>query len=152
MAAPTSGPGTPSSIIDTATDVGARAARHLRSDAVVWLTTVAPSGAPSPNPVWFLWDGGITVQIHSLPEAARVRHLRTNPRVALHFDSDENGEHIVVLSGRAELRPDDPAADTVPAYLAKYRDHILRIGHTPASFAAQYSQPIVVTLTGLRGF
>ena len=40
--------------LDEGSEFGARAARHLREDPVLWLTTVAPSGAPSPNPVWFL--------------------------------------------------------------------------------------------------
>jgi PPOX class probable F420-dependent enzyme len=138
--------------IDETSEFGARAARHLRTDIVVWLTTVTPSGAPSPNPVWFLWDGADTVQVHSLPDAARVRHLRTNPLVTLSFDGDGRGGDIVVLSGRAELHPDDPTADAVPGYVAKYGEHITRIHHTPRSFAERYSLPVVVTLTGLRGY
>jgi PPOX class probable F420-dependent enzyme len=145
------GADTPALILDESTAFGARAAEHLRSDVVVWLTTVSPSGAPSPNPVWFLWDGGRTVQIHSLPNAARVRHLQTHPRVTLHFDGDGLGGDIVVLSGAAAPHPDDPAADAVPDYLTKYSEHITRIGSTPQNFAARYSVPIVVTLTGLRG-
>ena len=44
-------------VIDEGTEFGARVARHLREDVVVWLTTVTPSGAPLPAPVWFIWDG-----------------------------------------------------------------------------------------------
>jgi PPOX class probable F420-dependent enzyme len=147
----TTGQGTGSFGIDEGTDFGARAARRLREDVVVWLTTVGPSGAPSPNPVWFLWDGADQVQIHSLPDAARVRHVQANPRVALHFDGDRRGGDIVVLPGRAEVRPDAPAADAVEAYVAKYGEHITRINHTPRSFAERYDTPLVITLTGLRG-
>lgn len=94
--------------LDEGSEFGARAARHLRDDPVLWLTTVAPSGAPSPNPVWFLWDQASTVQIFSLPDAARVRHLATNPRVALHFDGDGQGGDIIVLSATAAVRPGEP--------------------------------------------
>jgi len=141
--------------IDESTDFGARAARHLREDVVLWLTTVSPSGAPSPNPVWFTWDGAATVELYSLPDAARVRHLRANPRVTLHFDGDGQGGDIVVLAGTAEVRPTTgavPPADAVPAYLAKYAARIPNLGLTPAAFAEQYATPITVTLTRLRGY
>jgi len=138
--------------IDEDTPFGARVARHLREGVAVWLTTVAPSGTPTPNPVWFQWDGADRVRVHSLPDAARVRHLATNPRVALHFDDDGSGSRVVVLTGTARPAPELPAADADPAYLARYAEHITRIGHTPASFAAQYSLPVEVTLTGLRGY
>lgn len=138
-------------LVDESTEFGSRVARRLREEVVVWLTTVGPSGAPSPNPVWFLWDGRGTVTVHSLPAAARVAHLRANPRVTLHPDGNGQGGDIIVLSGVARLRPDDPSAAAQPDYLAKYADHIRRIGHTPESFAARYSLPISVNLTRLRG-
>ncbi len=137
--------------IDEDGEFGARAAHHLRTDPVVWLTTVSPLGAPSPNPVWFLWDGAATVCLFSLPDAARVRHVAANPRVSLNFAGDGRGGDIVVLTGTAELRPDDPPAHQVPEYLAKYAGHIARIGLTPAAFAERYSLPVTVTLTRLRG-
>jgi PPOX class probable F420-dependent enzyme len=137
--------------IDESTEFGARATRHLREDAVVWLTTVGTSGAPAPNPVWFLWDGADTVLTWNLPTAARVGHIGANPRVALNFDGNGHGGDIVVLAGTAVVDPSRPAADAVADYVAKYAEDIPRIGHTPASFAAQYSTPIVVTLERLRG-
>ncbi len=45
-------------MIDESTEFGARVARHLREDIVVWMTTVTPDGSPLPMPVWFHWDGG----------------------------------------------------------------------------------------------
>jgi PPOX class probable F420-dependent enzyme len=137
--------------IDEGGQFGARAARHLRDDPVVWLTTVGAAGAPSPNPVWFLWDGAATVRLFSLPEAARVRHVAANPHVSLNFPGDGQGGDIVVLNGTAELRPEDPQADRVPGYLAKYAGHIARIGLTPTTFARRYSLPITITLSRLRG-
>ncbi len=118
---------------------------------MVWLTTVSPAGAPSPNPVWFLWDGLSGVLVFSLPDAARVRYLRANPAVSLNFGGDGMGGDIVVISGDAVSDPDGPGADHVPEYLAKYGGHITRIGLTPETFAARYSLPIKITLNRLRG-
>ena len=60
------------------------------------MTTVTPSGQPSPSPVWFLWDGAETVLMYSR-ESPRLRHLAANPRVALNFAGDGRGGDIVVL-------------------------------------------------------
>ena len=152
MTEPTAPAGPGPLTIDESSQFGARAARHLREDPVVWLTTVSSNGAPSPNPVWFLWDGASTVDVFSLPDAARVRHLRANPRVALNFGGNGQGGDIVVLSGIAAPHPHAPGADAVPEYLAKYARHIQRIGQTPQTFAQKYSLRITVTLTRLRGF
>jgi PPOX class probable F420-dependent enzyme len=137
--------------IEAGTEFGARVVRHLREDRVLWLTTVGPSGAPSPNPVWFLWDGAASVRIYSLPDAARVRHMRANPGVSLNFPGDARGGDVVVLTGTAQLRPGDPRADADPDYLAKYSDDIGRIGLTTPRFAQRYSLPVVVSLTRVRG-
>ncbi|WP_088317198.1 TIGR03667 family PPOX class F420-dependent oxidoreductase [Kineosporia sp. R_H_3] len=137
--------------IDESTEFGARAARHLREDPVVWLTTVTPSGAPSPNPVWFLWDGADTVRTWNLPTAARVTHVAANERVSLNFHGDGNGGDIVVLSGVALVDDTQPAADAVPEYMAKYAGHMTRIGYTPSGFGERYSTPVTVRLTRLRG-
>lgn len=137
--------------IDESTEFGARAARHLREDWVAWLTTVGPSGAPSPNPVWFLWDGAATVLVWNLPSSARVAHLASNPRVALHFPGNDLGEDIVVLAGTATVDQSRPGPDAVPDYVAKYGDEMVAISGSQANFAATYSTPVVVTLSRLRG-
>jgi PPOX class probable F420-dependent enzyme len=136
--------------IDEGSEFGARVARHLREDLVVWLTTVSPSGAPLPSPVWFLWEEPETVRLHSV-DGARVRNLRANPRVALSFRGDERGGDIVVLTGTAAVAEDAAPADEDEPYLAKYVQEMSRLGYAPASFAAEYSVPIAVTLTGVRG-
>jgi PPOX class probable F420-dependent enzyme len=141
----------PAFTIDEGSEFGLRAARHLRDDVVVWLTTVTPGGAPAPNPVWFRWDGAATVRVFSLPGAARVGHLAANPRVTLNVAGNGQGGDIVVLSGLAEAHPDDAPADADPDYVAKYAPHITRIGLTPRTFAERYSLPLRITLTRLRG-
>lgn len=41
-------------IIDLTTEYGARVARRLQDEQVIWLTTVGRDGTPQPNPVWFI--------------------------------------------------------------------------------------------------
>src|SRR4051812_767645 len=137
-------------MIDEATDFGARVARHLREDTVVWLTTVSAAGAPLPSPVWFVWDGEDGVTMHSMP-GARVRNIEANPRVALNFAGNGQGGDIVVLSGRAQIDRGAQGADRDEAYLAKYASHIERIGMTPEAFAQRYDHPVRIRLTRVRG-
>ena len=139
------------SVIDESTEFGARAARHLREEIVVWMTTVTPGGAPVPRPVWFIWDGAESVVMYSQPKL-RIRNLEANSRVALNFDGDGDGGDIVVLSGTAAVDRDLPAANDDPAYLAKYDEHITRIDMTPETFAREYSVPVRIDLTGLQGY
>ncbi len=137
-------------VIDQDSEFGARVARHLREEIVVWLTTVTPAGAPLPRPVWFLWDGAESVLVYSQP-GARVRNLQGNRRVTLNFDGDGRGGDIVVLSGDATIDEDAPPADKLGEYLAKYADHISRIGMTPATFAQRYEVPVRIQVTRLSG-
>lgn len=137
-------------LIDESSEFGARAARHLREEVVVWMTTVTPAGAPLPSPVWFLWDGDEAVVMYSMP-GARVRNLEQNPRVTLNFGGDGGGGDIVVLSGRATAGDGVPPADRNDGYVAKYGDHIARIGRNPESFAERYSVPVRIRLTRIRG-
>lgn len=138
-------------MIDESTEFGARAARHLREEVVVWMTTVTPGGAPVPRPVWFIWDGAESVVMYSQPKL-RIRNLEANSRVALNFDGDGDGGDIVVLSGTAAVDRELPAAKDNPEYLAKYDDHIARLGRTPETFAREYSVPVGIRLTGLQGY
>jgi PPOX class probable F420-dependent enzyme len=138
-------------MIDEGTEFGARAARHLRDDRIVWLTTVTPAGVPLPSPVWFLWDGGETVLLFSLAGIARTRNIEANPHVSLNFAGDGSGGDIVVLSGRATIELDAPPAHRVETYVEKYIWGFDRLGVTPEQFAARYSVPIRIRLTRLRG-
>src|SRR5688572_14609755 len=54
----------------------------LRSEATIWLSTVAPDGTPHLVPIWFTWDGE-AVWIFSKPHAVKVRNMRRNGRVML---------------------------------------------------------------------
>ena len=132
-------------------EFGERAARRLRDEQVVWLTTVGRDGTPQPSPVWFLWEDG-TVLIYSKPDVPKVRNIARNAQVALSFNSDEHGNDVVVLTGTAEVLDARPPATDNAAYIAKYAAGIASIQMTPESFAAEYSQPIRVMPMKLRGF
>jgi PPOX class probable F420-dependent enzyme len=138
-------------VVDLSGDFGARAAAHLREDVVVWLTTVSPSGAPLPTPVWFWWDGDDTLRIQSLPTARRVEDVAANDRVSLNFAGDGQGGDIVVFSGRARMVDDAPPVEQVEGYVSKYRSRMERLGLTPAQFGARYSIALEVELRRLRG-
>ena len=137
-------------MIDQDSELGARAARRLRDEVVIWMTTVTPDGSPLPRPVWFIWDGAESAVIYSRP-SPRVRNLETNPRVTLHFDGDGGGGDIIVFSGTAAVDPELPPADQSPQYLEKYDEHIARIGMTPESFAGAYSVPVRIRFTRVDG-
>ena len=137
-------------MIDEETEFGARAARRLREEHLAWLTTVSPSGAPQPVPIWFLWDGSESVLLYSRPSTPKLRNIEQNPRATLHLDGNGGGGDIVVCHGLASVS-DDASAAEVPAYVTKYAALIERSGWTPASFAADYSVPIRIAISRIRG-
>jgi PPOX class probable F420-dependent enzyme len=137
-------------MLDESTEFGARAARRLRDERIAWLTTVDGSATPQPVPVWFLWDGAGTVLLYSRPGTAKLRNIERNPRVSLNLDGNGQGGDIVVCLGAARLS-EDPAADEVADYIAKYAALIERNGWTPATFAADYSVPLRLEIARVRG-
>jgi PPOX class probable F420-dependent enzyme len=138
-------------MVDFSSRFGQRAADRLREEMVIWFTTAGTDGTPQPRPVWFWWDGDCSVVIYSKPDTHKLRHLEHNPTIALHFDSDGRGGDIVVLTGRAQVDPETPAADQHSQYCEKYAPGFERLGSTPERFAQSYSVPILVVLRSLRG-
>jgi PPOX class probable F420-dependent enzyme len=132
------------------TPFGERVARRLREELIIWMTTVGADGTPQPNPVWFLWDGE-SFLIYSLPDAARLPHIRRNPNVSLNFDGNGKGGDIVVITGEARITTDDPPADKNPTYVEKYRERISTNFKTPEVFASRYSVTLRVTPRKVRG-
>jgi PPOX class probable F420-dependent enzyme len=130
--------------------LGRKALRKLKREQIVWLTSVDERGRPQPRPVWFHWDGE-DVLLFSQPKAAKIRQIDARPHVALHFNSDEAGNEVVVLLGEA-ARVEAVPEERVKSYLRKYRSGIADLEMTPASFQADYRVPIVVRPTALRGF
>ena len=137
---------------DPSMPFGERVARRLRDERLMWLTTVDAKGMPQPTPIWFWWDEAIsTLLIYSRSDAKRLAHLQQNPRVALNFDGNGSGGDIIVITGQAQISPDDPPADQVPTYVEKYREFIARRYGTPEQFASIYSIALRVRPITIRG-
>jgi PPOX class probable F420-dependent enzyme len=138
-------------VLDETTEFGQRARRRLTEEILGWLTTVSPQGTPQPIPVWFLWDGSGSMLVYSRPDKRKLRNIAANPRVSLNLDSDGVEADIVVCWGEARVS-DDPPADQVPDYVAKYAGRIAALGWTPESFAADFSVPLRIDLTRIHGW
>src|SRR3990170_7538620 len=119
-------------MLDSSTDFGRHVAYRLKKDRTIWLTTVGPDGTPQPRPVWFLWNGE-TFLLFSRSQGYKIRHIQTNPRVALSLDSDGLGGDIVVFLGDASLEQEIPPGE-MQAYLEKYQDGLVRIGMSAEVF------------------
>lgn len=139
-------------LVDTSTEFGQRVLRRLESEVVVWLTTQGKDGTPEPSPVWFLRESDDEVIIYSQPNKPKVRNIEARPVVALTFNSTPSGGDVVIFHGEARVDPDAPAAADHADYLAKYNASIKGLGMTVQQFSDEYSVPIRVRLTRLRGF
>lgn len=137
--------------IDTTSEFGARVARRLAEDDVVWLTTVGADGTPQPSPVWFLWDGE-TALMYSQPDRPKLRNIERTGRASLSFNTDANGDDVVILTGDAWLDRDAPPATDIPAFITKYVRGMAHIGQTAEEFARDYPVAVRVRPTKLRGF
>lgn len=124
----------------------------IKKEYVIWLTTVDADHTPQPRPVWFIWDDDAFL-IFSQTKAHKVKHIKQNDSVSLHFNTDETGDKdVVVYIGKATLDPAPPAPHKVPAYLRKYRKGIKELGMTLEQFSSEYSVAIRIKPTSLRGW
>jgi PPOX class probable F420-dependent enzyme len=131
---------------DPAKPAHVAAEERLRTEPVIWLTTVRADGQPQSSPVWFWWDGE-RLTVRSMPSAGKVRNIRVNPRVSLNLDGDRLGGAIVTLEGSAEV-VDDHGIDA--AYLAKYEAGVRSLGSTPEEFLAAYSTVLRIVPSRVR--
>jgi PPOX class probable F420-dependent enzyme len=136
---------------DPSSPFGQRVSRRLREEHIIWLTTIGADGTPQPNPVSFLWDGA-SILVYNQTNAKRLVHIQRNSRVALNFNSNEDGDDIVILTGEARLSPEEVSADKNVAYVAKYRDSIQGRFQSPENFASQFPVPLRITIQKVRGF
>lgn len=138
-------------MLDFNSPLGQVIERRLRQEQVIWLTTVDAHQTPQPRPVWFHWDGE-TLLIFSQSSAAKVRHIKRNPRVALNFNTDAEGGQVGVLIGEARLLEKPLDAGRMQAYIKKYAQGIRDLGMTPEAMQAEYSTALLVTPLEMRGF
>ena len=138
-------------MLDFNSPFGRKLKRRLRQEQIIWLTTVDAHLTPQPRPVWFHW-GGETLLIFSQTHAAKVRHIRRQPRVALNFNTDAQGDDVGVLIGEAEIVREPVASNRLKAYLRKYRQGIKDLGMSVAGFQAEYPVAILITPQAMRGW
>ncbi len=136
---------------DPGKDIDEHVTLRLKSEQVIWLTTVGANGTPHPRPVWFLWDGE-TFLIFSQPNTAKMRDIMGNRRVALNLNSDESGSEVVVFLCEAEVLPGNPDQAQIQAYTDKYRDGIASLGYTPEQMLASYNKALRMRPVRMYGF
>lgn len=123
---------------------------RLRTNLMAWFTSVDPDGRPDTVPVWFLWQPDETILVYSQPGKPKLANLAANPNVAIGLDVTDIGRDIIRFEGIARHAPDQPPADQVPGYVAKYTERIGAIFGTAAAFAGAFSAPIVITPSRAR--
>jgi PPOX class probable F420-dependent enzyme len=136
-------------ILDETKPKHAAADERLRTEPVIWLTTVSPAGQPQSTPVWFQWADGEFL-IYGAAKGPKNASIEANPRVALHLEGNGRGSDNVIFEGEARIDPGGPRAEDVPDYIAKYQSFLDAYGWTPAGFSADYPHVIRVTPTRAR--
>jgi PPOX class probable F420-dependent enzyme len=126
-------------------------AGRLDEDLVGWLTTVTPSGQPQSSVVWFLRDRD-DLLIYSKPDATKLANITSNPKAALNLRGDLEGDIVATFEATATIVDQPRPAHQDPAYLAKYRSQIERLGWTPEQFASEYSALIRLSLDRIRAW
>jgi len=130
---------------------GKKLAERLRTEMVIWLTTVQPDGMPTPTPVWFLWDGECFL-IYSQPGTFKLRNLVANPKASLNLNTDEWGDSVAVFTGEIAVEEHGLPAVENTAYLEKYRERIKNFQITPEIFSKDYSVPLRFLVKKIRAW
>lgn len=127
------------------------ARRHLAEDVVGWLTTVAADGRVQSSPVSFLWDGE-TVLFYSMPDTPKTRNIAADPQVSFHLNTDDYGDHVLVLEGTAEVDAAAPPWSANPAMVAKFREPLEHWELDEAETSRDFSVAIRIRPTRVRAW
>jgi PPOX class probable F420-dependent enzyme len=140
-------------MLDFNSKFGRTIKKHLKNQYFVWLTTVDSKGTPQPRPVWFIWEDD-SFLIFSQPNAYKVKHLKNNPKVSLHFNtSDASGEKdVIIFIGEAVFDKKIPPANKIRTYMKKYKTGIIGLNASPEEFSKEYSTAIRIKPTEVRGW
>ena len=140
-------------MVDLESKFGLVVKERLEREYFVWLTTVDAKGTPQPRPVWFIWEDD-SFLIFSEPGTYKVKHLESNPRVSLHFNTKDNKgeEHIIVFTGEASFDTGTPPPHRILAYFEKYKTGFDELELTPEGFSNKYSKAIRIRPTEVRGW
>ena len=138
--------------LDRSSAFEARVYDQLQHDPIVWITTVDPTGQPQPSPVWFMWDGADKIMIYTKPDRPKVRNIKANPKVAIHFDSLARGEMIAIFTGPIVISDATPPVNELPGYAEKYHSLFVQLETNVDKMAAEYTTALVFTIEKLRGY
>lgn len=143
----------PASILAPLADQnGAWAAKHLETDLVGWLTTVAPDGRVQSSAVAFFWDGA-TILIYSQPNTPKLRNITANPSVAFALNTDAYGDHVLIIEGTAAVDVTAPAWEENEAHSAKFREAVVHWGGTDdQELVHSFSVAVRITPTRIRAW
>ena len=108
------------------------------------LAYTAPDGTPRVLPIAYLWRDN-TVVMATSTNAAKVRALRADPRVALTIDTESYPPHILLLRGTAELETVDGVPDDFLAATHKSLDP-LQWGTFDQGAHATYPLMVLITV------
>ncbi len=136
-------------MIDLTSEHGMQALKKLKSEMVIWLTTVTPNGTPQPRPVWFIWQDNKII-VYSMASAKKLEHIRNNPHVSLQFNMASHNDTAFVFIGQASIIESPTPAIKVNEYIQKYSDEIKGMDATPESFNDAYNVRIEITPTKFR--
>ncbi len=116
----------------------------LAQPLVARLATVRANGSPQITPMWYLWDDG-KIYMSTRSFAAKVKHIRKNPRVAVVIDVMEAPfkNKSVNLEGTAEIVTTDVAAMT-----AKIRKRYLALA--PGAHPPDNAPRVIIRITPKR--
>ena len=117
------------------------AREHFEHDVVAWLTTVAADGRVQSSLISFLPDGDDIV-FYSQPDTPKVRNIAGSPGVSFHLQSDDMGDHMLIVEGTAEIDRSIPAMDAHQRYRQKYAMPHEHWGLDFTNTARDFSLPI----------
>ena len=137
---------------DAESDFGRRVRDRLRDEQVIWLTTTQADGTPQPNPVWFVWEDPDSLIVYNRPDAKRLLHVQTRPRVSLHFNSDETGDDVAVFVGSAVRDDRQAPPHEHPVYREKYADGMARVSGSAEQFTVEWGVPLLIRIDRIRGY
>src|SRR5688500_4607457 len=89
-------------LLDLGRPDDAHTAERLARDPVIWFGTVRPDGRPRQVPVWFVWDDP-AIFVFAQPGTAKLRNIAANPAVWLSLNTEDGGNDVVLIEGRADL-------------------------------------------------
>ena len=136
-------------ILDPTQKRDAHVDERLRTEIMIWLSSVRPDGRPHLVPVWFLWDSPeAVIYIFSKPDQ-KIRNLQQNPNVVLALN-DHTGNDIIMLEGTATILSRDAITTAHPDYETKYKAHLDKFGWTGESMSKSYTEPIRIEVTKVR--